>query len=351
MIRSSLRIAHAVIFLALIAPAALKGAGPGSDAGHPYHLIQAIPIGGEGGWDYLSVDPVARRLYVAHATQVVVIDLDRNAVVGTIDGTPGVHGVALAPELGRGFTSNGQESKSSVVDLRTLKTLFKVETGRGPDAILYDPGRQEVYTFNGRANSATIIDARTNQVIGTVILPGRPEFAVADPAAGRIYDNIEDKSEVVAIDTMSHQIAAVWPIAPGEEPSGLAIDAAHHRLFIGCHNERMVMLDTTTGRVLATVPIGRGVDDNAFDPGTGLAFASCGDGTVTIAREDSPGHLTVVQTLATESGARTMALDPTTHRIYLATAEFGPLPESPTGGRRRPPIVPGTFKVLVYGMD
>ena len=335
-----------------VAFAVTLGAGSGRGAQAPYHFIREIPVGGDGGWDCLSVDPGARRLYVAHATNVVVIDVDKNAVVGTIDGTPGVHGLAVAPELGRGFTSNGRESRSSVVDLRTLKTVFRVETGRGPDVILYDPGRQEVYTFNGQGNSATVIDARTVQVVSTVLLPGKPEFAVADPAAGQIYNNIEDKNEIVAIDTMTHRITATWPIAPGEEPSGLAIDSANHRLFVGCHNGRMVMMDSRDGRVLATVPIGQGVDGDAFDSGTGLAFASCGDGTVTIAKEETPDRLTVVQTLATEPGARTMALDPKTHRIYLATAKFGPAPApAPGGPRRRPPIVPGTFKVLVYGMD
>ena len=347
---ASVALAGAISLGPATAPAGSTAAVAAGGAAN-YHFIREIPIGGEGGWDYLSIDSAARRLYVAHATQVVVVDLDRSAVIGSIPDTPGIHGVAVAPELGRGFTSNGQESRSSVVDLRSLKTLFKVATGAGPDAILFDPGRQEIYTFNGRGKSATVIDARTNQVVATVILPGKPEFAVADPDASRIYANIEDQSEVVAIDNMAHRIVATWPIAPGVEPSGLALDAAHHRLFIGCHNELMVMMDSATGRVLATVPIGRGVDANAFDPATGLAFASCGDGTVTIAREDAPGHLVVVQTLPTEAGARTLALDPATHRIYLATAKFGPLPESPAGGRRRPPVVPGTFKVLVYGTD
>ncbi len=351
MILSSMRISGAIVALFLMVPAALVAAGAGSEAAQPYHFIREIPIGGDGGWDYLSVDSAARKLYVAHATRVVVVDLDRDAVVGAIDGTPGVHGLALASDLSRGFTSNGEESRCSVVDLRTLKTVFRVRTGTGPDAILYEPGRQEVYTFNGRANSATIIDAQKDEVVATILLPGKPEFAVADPGAGRVYNDIETKDEVVAIDTVSHRIVATWPIAPGEDPSGLAIDPAHHRLFIGCHNGHMVMMDSANGQVLATVPIGRGIDGDAFDPGTGLAFASCGDGTVTIAREDAPGRLTVVQTLATEPGARTMALDPRTHRIYLATAQFGPAPEAAAGGRRRPPVIPGTFKVLVYGTD
>ncbi len=325
---------------------------PAVAADGPYHFLKAIPIGGEGGWDYLSIDPGAHRLYVSHSDKVVVIDTTTDTIVGGIDGTPGVHGVALAPALNRGLTSDGGESKAGIVDLKTLKILAKVDTDRGPDSMLFDPGRQEFYTFNGRADSATVIDARTNTVVATIPLGGRPEFAVADPAAGRIYDNLEDKSEVAVIDTATHRVVARWPIAPGESASGLAIDTAHQRLFIGCHNRRMVMMDAANGKVLASVPIGAGVDANAFDPGTMLAFASCGDGTVTIAKEETPDTLTVVQTLATERGARTMTLDPTTHRIYLATAKFEAQPAPQPGERRqRPRLVPGTFKVLVYGMD
>ncbi len=347
MIRTHPRFTLVIAALGLALSASRVAGAPG-----PYHFVCEIPISGDGGWDLLSIDSDARRLYVTHATNVAVVDLDQGRVVGTIADTPGVHGLAVAPELGRGFTSNGETSRASVIDLRTLKTLFRVDTGSGPDVILYEPGRQEVYSFNGRAGSVTIIDARTQQVVATIPLPGKPELAVADPAAGRVYVNIEDKNEVVAIDTMSHQIAAGWPIAPGTEPSGLAIDVAHHRLFVGCHNGLLVMLDAGTGRVLGTVPIGQGVDGGAFDPGTQLAFASCGDGTVTIAKEEAPDRLTVVQTLATEPGARTMALDPKTHRIYLATAKFGPAPEvAPGERRRRPPVIPGSFKVLVYGMD
>ncbi len=317
-----------------------------------YHYLRTIPIGGGGFWDYLSVDPGARRLYVSHSTKVVVVDLDRDAIMGEIDGTPGVHGVALAPALDRGLATCGAEAKAAVIDLKTLKILTKVDTDRGPDGMLYDPGRKEFYTFNGRADSATVIDARTNRVVATIPLGGRPEFATVDPAAGRVYDNLEDKSVVAVIDTATHQVVARWPIAPGESASGMAIDRAHHRLFIGCHNHLMVMMDSTDGRVLATVPIGAGVDACRYDPGTGLAFASCGDGTLTIAREEGPEGLTVVQKLTTERGARTMALDRKTHDVYLATAAFEPPPESAAGGRRRrPAIVPGSFKVLVYGME
>jgi YVTN family beta-propeller protein len=315
-----------------------------------YHFLKEIPVGGEGGWDYLSVDPDGRRLYVSHATKVVVIDIDKDSIVGEIADTPGIHGVAVAADLGKGFTSNGQENKTSMVDLKTLQTLEKIETGKNPDGMLYEPGRQEVYMFNGRSQSATVIDAKTGKVVATIPLEGKPEFGTADPQAGRVYDNLEDKSELVAIDTKSHQVVNRWPIAPGEEASGMAIDTAHHRLFLGCGNKKMVMVDSTNGKVVSEVPIGQGVDANAFDPDTQLAFASCGDGTVTIAHEDSPEKLTVVQTLKTEPRARTMTLDPKTHRIYLASAKFeAPAPDG--GQRQRPRVVPGSFKILVYGTE
>lgn len=331
-----------------IAPTLARGA-----AG-PYHLINEIPIGGEGGWDYSTVDSSARRLYVSHGDRVMVVDLDKDSVVGEITNTPGVHGLAPAPDLGKGLTTNGRESKASLVDLKTLETILKAPTGEGPDGMLYDSGQQEFYTFNGRGQSSTVIDAKSGKVVATIELGGRPESAVADPTAGRVYDNIESKSEVAVIDTKTHKIVSRWPIAPGESASGMAIDTAHHRIFCGCRNEKLVMLDTSNGKVVANVPIGQGVDACAFDPGTQLAFASCGDGTTTIAKEESPDKLTVVQTLTTERGARTMALDPATHRIYLATAKFeAPAQGEDGGGRRRwrGRMVPGSFKVLVFGME
>jgi YVTN family beta-propeller protein len=318
----------------------------------PYHLIKEIPAGGDGGWDALTVDSAAQRLYVSHAARVVVIDLAKDQVAGEITNTPGVHGIAVAPKLNRGFTSNGRENKVSIVDLKTLQTLSKVDTGTNPDAIYFEPGQNEVYAFNGRGQSATVIDAKSGKVIATIPLGGKPEFAEADPGAHRVFNNLEDKSEVAVIDTKTHQVTNHWPIATGEEASGIAIDVKHHRLFLGCGNKLMVMMDSTSGKVVATVPIGQGVDGSAFDPETQLAFASCGDGTTTIAHEDSPDKLTVVQTLKTERGARTMALDPQTHKIYLPTAQFEPQPEQAAGSpRQRPKMVPGTFKILVYGME
>jgi YVTN family beta-propeller protein len=325
----------------LFAIAALTVSGAESQ----YRLLKEIPVGGDGGWDYMTVDPAGRRLYVSHGTKVVVIDIDKDTVAGEVTNTPGVHGLAPAPELGRGFTSNGRENKSSIVDLKTLETLSKVDAGQNPDGMLYEPGQQEAYMFNGGSQSATVIDAKSGKVVATVPLGGKPEFATADPKAGRVYDNLENKSEVVAIDTKSHEVVNRWPIAPGEEGSGMAIDPGNHRLFIGCHNKLMLMMDSATGKVVGSVPIGDGVDANAFDPETKLAFASCGDGTVTIAREESPDKLTVVQTLKTEPRAKTMALDPKTHRIYLGSAKF----EAPAEGQRRGRIVPDSFKILVYG--
>ncbi len=307
--RTTLSLVVGVSFLGPPAPA--RGAEPAK----PYHFIREIAIGGEGGWDYLA---------------------------GEIADTPGVHGFAVAADLGRGFSSNGREAKVSVVDLKTLQTISKVDTGENPDAILYEPARQEVYVFNGGGRSATVFEARSGKVTATTPLGGKPEFAVVDPRAGRIYNNLEDTREVAVIDSK----AARWPIAPGEGGSGMAIDLAHHRLFLGCDNKRMLMLDSTNGTVVTSVPIGEGVDANAFDSTTQLGFSANGEGTVTIAREEAPDKLTVVQTLGTARGARTMALDPVTHRIYLAAAQL-----APATGAGRPTAVPGAFKVLVYGLD
>ncbi len=299
-----------------------------------YHFIKEIPVGGEARWDYLSIDSDAQRLYIAHASVVSVIDLEKGASAGEITNTPGVHGFAIAPKLGRGFSSNGRENKAGIVDLKTLQTLSKVDTGENPDAILYVPAHEEVYTFNGRGKSATVFDAKSGKVLATIKLSGKPEFAAFDSGADRVYCNIEDKSEVAAIDATKHEVVASWPIAPGEEASGLAFDPAHHRLFLGCGNKLMVMMDSSTGKVVTSVPIGDGVDANAFDPETLLAFSSNGEGNTTIAKEESPDKLTVVQTLPTEKGARTMALDPKTHNIYLAS-------KSAQGG----------LKILVYGPE
>lgn len=347
---SSSRFTAGALLLTLLAPGAFSTQA--ADATSPnYKLIKEIPVGGDGGWDYLTVDTAGRRLYVSHASKFLVIDIDQDKVVGEVEDTPGIHGIAIAPEAKRAFSSNGRENKASIVDLESLKTLSKVETGQNPDAIIYEPGQKEIYTFNGRANSATVIEAASGKVTATIPLPGKPEFAAVDTKTGHLFNNIEDKSVIVVIDTKTHKVINTWPIAPGEEASGMALDEAHHRLFIGCGNKWMEMIDTESGKVVGKVAIGQGVDANAFDPGTQLAFSSCGDGTVTIAHEDSPDKLTVVQTLTTEKGAKTMALDPKTHRIYLASAKYEAAAAQPAGGgRQRPKMVPGSFKILVYGM-
>ena len=316
-------------------------------ADEPYHLLKEIPVGGDGGWDYASVDSAAQRLYVSHGSKVVVIDLAKDVVAGEITNTPGVHGLAVAPELGRGLVTCGREDKGALVDLKTLQLISKMDTGKNPDGMLYESGQQEFYTFNGRGESATVIDAKTGKVVATIPLGGKPEFAAVDVKAGLVFNNLEDKNEVVVIDTKSHTVKSHWPIAPNEEASGMAFDEKTHHLFLGCGGSKtMAMIDSASGKILASVPIGDGVDANSFDPATGFAFASCGDGTVTIAKEDGD-KLTVVQTLKTEKGARTMTIDPATHKIYLASAKF----DAPTAGQRRGKMQPGSFKVLVYGLE
>jgi DNA-binding beta-propeller fold protein YncE len=336
------------IALAVLGLAAFS-ARPLAAADGDYHLLKKVVLGGEGFWDYLICDSDARRVYISRGTHVTVVDADSYAVVGDIPGTEGVHGIALAPELGRGFTSNGRANTVTIFDLKTLKILGTAPTGEGPDAIVYDPASQRVFTFNGHGGSATAIDAASGTPAGTITLGGRPEFAAAD-GQGHIYDNLEDKSELVEIDSRKVTVTARWPLAPCEEPSGLAIDREHRRLFAGCHNQMMAVVDADSGKVLATPAIGQGVDANAFDPGTELAFSSNGVGTLTVVHEDSPEKFTPVASVPTQRGARTMALDLKTHHVFLVTAEFGP-PPAPTPERPhpRPQAIPGTFTLLVFG--
>jgi DNA-binding beta-propeller fold protein YncE len=315
-------------------------------AAEPYHFLKEIPVGGDTGWDCLNVDSSAQRLYVSHGTKVVVVDLAKDAVAGEVTNTPGVHALVPAPEFGRGMATCGKEDRAAVVDLKTLQILSKLPTGGNPDVAIYEPGQKEFYSFNGRGQSATVIDAKSAQVVATIPLGGKPEFAQADAAAGLVFVNLEDKNEVAVIDVKTRAVIHRWPIAPGEAASGLALDAAHHRLFLGCDNHLLAMLDSTSGKVLATVPLGEGVDGCAFDPATQLVFGSCGDGATTIAREDGD-TLTPVQLLKTEKGARTMAIDPATHKIYLPSAKF----EAPAPGQKRGKMIPGTFKIMVFGTD
>src|SRR6266404_3966008 len=306
------------------------------------HRIKTIKLGGDEGWDYITFDPAARRLYVSRATHVVVLDAANGTVVGDIPDTPGVHGVALAPELNRGFTSNGHAATVTIFDTKTLAVIGHTTTGEGPDAIVYDPASHRVVTMNGRGHTSTAMDAASGQVAGTIDLGGKPEFAVSD-GEGHVYVNLEDKSEAVTLDTATLKLSHRWPMAPCEAPSGLAIDRAHRRLFAGCHNNKMVVLDADSGKINATLPIGAGVDANGFDPGTQFAFSSNdGDGALTVVHEESPEQFTVVENIQTQKGARTMAIDEKTHDIYLVTANFGPLPAStPEQPHPRPPIVPG----------
>jgi len=326
-----------------VATVALAAAGPG------YHVIKTYKLGGEGGWDYLTADATARRLYISRGTHVIVLDLDSGKNVGDIPDTPGVHGIALAPELGRGFTSNGREGTVSIFDIRNLALITKVKVGDNPDAILYDPASKRVFTFNGRSHDSSAIDAASGKVVGTIALDGKPEFAASD-ARGEIFVNIEDKSELDAIDPKKLEIKSKWPLAPCTEPSGLSIDRKHRRLFVGCDNKMMAVVDAESGKVLATPEIGEGVDATRFDEESGFAFASCAEGVLTIVKEESPEEFTVAENVTTQKGARTMALDTKTHNVYTVTANFGPRPE-PTADNPhpRPPIVPDSFVVLVVG--
>ncbi|MBV9342813.1 MAG: YncE family protein [Acidobacteria bacterium] len=319
-----------------------------ADAG--LHILNTYKLGGEGGWDYLKMDSDSRRLFISRSTHVMVIDADSGKPVGEIPDTPGVHGIALAPDLGRGFTSNGREGSVTIFDLKTLKPVGKVkEVGKNPDAILYDPASKRVFTFNGGSGDATAIDGASGNIVGKVPLDGKPEFAVTT-AEGEVFANIEDKSEIVALDPKELKVKSRWGLAPCKEPSGLAMDIKNRRLFAGCDNKVMAVVNADSGKVITTLPIGDGVDANRFDPDEQLAFASCGDGTLTVVHEDSPDKFSVAQTVKTERGARTMALDTKMHRIYLVTAKFGPRPAATaTQPRPRPAILPDSFEVLVVG--
>lgn len=313
-----------------------------------YQLKDKFVLGGDGGWDYLTYDPVGKRLFISRSTRVQVVDPAKGTLIAEIPGTAGVHGIALAQDLGKGFTSNGGENAVTVFDLKTLKETAKIKTegGVGPDAILYDPASKRVFTFNGRSQNATVIDAEKGTLVGNIPLGGKPEFPAAD-GKGKVYVNIEDKNTLVAIDAKAATVANTWPLTGCEEPSGIAMDTKHRRLFSGCHNKVMAITDADSGKVITTVPIGQGVDANSFDPGTELAFSSNGDGTLTVVHEDAPDKFTVVQNAETQRGARTMALDTNNHNVYLVTAEYEEQP--PAEGQTRPRRVPkpGSFTLLV----
>jgi DNA-binding beta-propeller fold protein YncE len=333
-------VAMAIVVL-LAAAVAASAAG--------YHRVNTWKLGGEGGWDYLKIDSEARRMYISRGTKVVVIDADSGKPVGEIADTQGVHGIALAREFGKGFTSNGRENTVSVFELGSLKTLNKVKVGNRPDAILYDPATKRIFTFNAGSQDATAVDAAKGEVVGTIPLGGKPEFAASD-GKGTVFVNLEDKNQLLALDAKGLTVKERWPLPGCDEPSGLAIDAKNRRLFVGCGNKVMPIVSADDGKVLATLPIGGGVDATAFDDGTGLAFASCGEGVLTVVSEESPDKFSVAENVTTQRGARTMALDSKTHHVYTVTAQFGP-PPAPTADQPhpRPSMLPDTFVVLVLG--
>jgi len=291
-----------------------------SDTG--YTLIKKIPIPGQGGWDYLTVDEAARRLYVSHGTQVEVLDVDSGAIVGKIENTQGVHGIAVAADIGRGFASDGESSTVTIFDLKTLKMIAEVPTGKKPDAIIYDLTTSRVFAFNGGSNSATVIEAKDGKVAGTIDLGGGPEFAAAD-GKGYVYNNLEDESLVLKINSRTLKVEQRWPTAPCASPSSMAMDRPNRRLFIGCRSKVMAVMNADTGQVITTLPIGDHVDATAFDPDSRLVFNSNGEGTITVIHQDSPDKYAVVENVKTLPKAKTMALDPKTHRLFLSTAEAG----------------------------
>lgn len=312
-----------------------------------YHIVKKTLIGGEGGWDYLMVDEQARRLYVSHGDRVVVLNADSVTVVGEIPNTQGVHGIAIAPEFGRGFTSNGRSSTVTIFDLKTLKTIKEVPVnGKNPDAILYDPLSKKLFTFNGRSSDASVLNPSTGDTITVIPMGGKPEFAVTD-LNGHVYVNNEDKSEINVVDTKTLKVIAHWSLAPGDGPSGLAMDIKNRRLFSVCGNKQMMVMNADDGKIVASLPIGSGVDACAYDPDTKMVFASNGEGTITVIRQESPDKYSVVENVATQRGARTMTIDLKTHALFTVSAEYGATP-APTAERPRPrpAIVSNSFIVL-----
>jgi len=333
-----------------------------AQGGSGYMLIRQVPIDPNGAWDYLAIDPEGRRLYISNDTGIIVFDVDTEKVVGNVPKTPYVpgvgfvHGAAIAREFNRGFISHEVPPTAVIFDLKTLAVLGEAKTDPGTDAILYDPASKRVFTFNGKkdgVHDATAIDAATGTPVGTIQLPGRPESPATD-GAGHLYVDIADMSELAQIDSKTLKMTATWPLAPCVGPSGLAMDVAHRRLFATCHNELMVMVNADTGKVVASVPIGSGTDAARFDPGTGYAFSSNGDGTLTVAHEDSPDTLTLIENVKTLPSARTMEVDPKTHRVYLLSATQipapkAPAPATPDNPHRYKTVAPGTLKLLIFG--
>jgi YVTN family beta-propeller protein len=315
-----------------------------------YHVSGKYSVAGTGAWDYINIDPTARRLYVTHATQVHVIDADSGKTIGEITDTPGVHGIALALDLGKGFTSNGKANTVSVIDLKTLAHIGEVKVGKKPDAIIYDQNSQRVFVSDGDSDEMTVIDAATNKVAGTIALGGNPEFSATDNK-GTVWVNIEHKNSIGTIDTKTLKLTKTTPVSGCEAPGSMAIDAKNRRLFIGCsENNTFVVVNPDTGKTLAKFPVGEHVDATVFDPESGLIFSATGDGHITVVREDTPDKYTLMGTIDTMRGAKTLVLDPKTQKLFLPTVEN--VPSNATG----PPQAsgpkaykPGPFVVLVVG--
>jgi DNA-binding beta-propeller fold protein YncE len=311
-----------------------------------YHVTRTYTLGGDGGWDYVALDTAGHRLFIARGDRVMVVDPDKGTLLAEIPGLNRAHGVAFSDETGRGFATSGADSSVVIFDLKTLKVVGRTTAAPDADAILYDPGTKRIFTFNGDSHNASVLDAATGQKVGTIDLGGGPEFGVS-AGDGNLYVNLEDKSAVAEIDAVTMKVTRTWSLAPCESPTGLALDRAHHRLFSGCRNKVMAISDAVLGKVIATEPIGQGVDACQFDPGTQLAFASTSDGGVTVIREDAPDRYTVAGSVPTKRGARTMEIDLRTHRLFTVTADFGPVPAAtPDHPRPRPPVLPGTFALL-----
>jgi DNA-binding beta-propeller fold protein YncE len=336
--------ALALLFVCVVAP----GAFPAPQAGS-YHVIRRIPVGGDGGWDYLRVDPDTHRIYISRGTHMMVVDENSGKVIGDLPDTKGIHGIALAPELGKGFTSNGGDGSVTVFDLKTIKPLSTIKvTGENPDSIIYDPQSKRVFTFNGRSSNATAIDAVSGKVLGTVILNGKPEEPALD-GRGNMFVNLEDKSSILEFDVKTLAVKGTWPLAPCEGPSALAYDSAHHRLFAAC-DKILAVVDADSGKVVASPPIGGDPDGDGFDPGTGMAFASCREGLVSVLHQDAPDKYSAVGNITTQFGTRTMTLDPKTHHVFTVTADFKAAPPAtPDNPRPRPQPIDGSFVILEIG--
>lgn len=332
-------LASAVIFFCIASRSLTAAPSPGASG---YKVVKTIPLGGEGGWDYVYVDSAARRVYISRGTHTVVMDADTHAVVGDIPDTQGVHGIAIATELGRGFTSNGRANDVTIFDLKTLKPIGTVKTDANPDAIVYEPVSKRVFTFNGRGKNTTAINAADGTVVGTLALGGKPEFAAVD-GKGSIFVNNEDTSELIQIDAQKVAEMHRWPLAPCKSPSGLSMDVKNRRLYSVCDDKVSVVVNADTGKIVATPEIGNGPDAAAFDPATNDFFASCGEGVLTVIHQDSPDKYTVVDNVPTKRSARTMGLDLKTHNIFLPAADFDP----PAPGERRGKMKPDSFVIVV----